>query len=58
MMQHYPSFPALRATSTNTSEATVSIEHPSQQAIRNIKAFARSVQTLTVGEMKIRICLN
>ena len=58
MMQHYDFFQGPKAASTNTSEETVSIEHPSQQAIRNIKAFARSVQTLTVGEMKIRICLN
>lgn len=58
MMQNYDFFPGQEARGTYTSEASVSIERPSRQAIQNIKAFARCLQTLVMDGREIKICLN
>ena len=58
MMQDYDFLYGLEAESTNTSSESVSIERPSRQTIQNIKAFARCMQTLTIDDLEIRICLN
>lgn len=58
MMQNYDFYQDFGSASTNTSMESVSIEHPSQQAIEYIKAFARCIQTVEMEEMEIHICLN
>ncbi len=57
-MQNYNSFQDQIGQSTNTSAELVSIDTPSQEAIRNIKAFARCIQRVKAGKAKIKVSLN
>ena len=47
-----------KSASTNTSVESVSICCPSQRVIRNIKAYARCVQQVKIGDVKIKLYLN
>ena len=53
MMQDY------EFNSTNTSFETASITvQPSPQVVQNILQFARSFQTISIGDVNIKVYLN
>ncbi|MCQ2299221.1 MAG: hypothetical protein MJZ81_03750 [Bacteroidales bacterium] len=58
MMQDYDFSPALRVKSTNTSTKSVSICRPSQRVIQNIRTYARCIQHVNMGDVKIKLHLN
>ncbi len=59
-MQEYDFIPGLHkeGSSTNTSLKSVSICRPSQRVIRNIKSYARCIQHVNIGDVKIKLYLN
>lgn len=58
MMQQYQFSKDRVGQGTNTSTELVSKNTPSQQAIQNIRAFARCIQTVKAQGRVIKICLN
>ena len=59
-MQDYDFIRSLRreGPSTNTSLKSVSISRPSQRVILNIKSYARCIQHVNIGDVKIKLYLN
>lgn len=59
MMQDYDFIMGVKPLSTNTSEKSVSIKsRPSKRVILNIRNYARCVQQINVGDVKITVGLN